>query len=115
MSGSRRKPQRIYLVTLILWGVLSLADYIHYVYKMLSEGYSAELYANSIGFQTIAYALTRFPYWLTALLLILIAEIVVFGRRSRDVVEKEGWNACDRARNITPQPPTDSLRRRPDS
>ena len=76
------KPQRIYLGTVLFWLVALIAHAGWHIWIILSDQPSPDLYANSLGFQVIAYALFWLPYFLVALFCLLLVEFMVFGRKS---------------------------------
>jgi len=75
------KPQRIYLITLVVWLCGIVIDAAIYLSRVNDALPTSDVYANSIGFQLIAYALTRAPYFAVALFCLLIVEFAVFGRK----------------------------------
>jgi len=75
------KPQRIYLISLLAWlGVVAI-DAAVYLSGVFATAPGSEVYANTIGFQLIAYALTRGIYFVVALVCVLLVEFTLFGRK----------------------------------
>jgi hypothetical protein len=73
-------PQRIYRWTLLVWGVLVVIHLSWYLVRVFQAPPSTEIYANRLEFQVIAFGLTQFPYWLLALIFLLLLEFLIFGR-----------------------------------
>lgn len=74
------RPQRIYRWTLIFWFIAVLFDCAWYLHGVFNQQPSPDEYANTFAFQVIAYALTRFLYWLLAIFMVIMIEVIVFGR-----------------------------------
>ena len=75
------KPQRIYIITVLAWLCILAVDAARYLSVVLAALPSSEVYANSLGFQLIAHALTRGPYFVVALVCIMLIEFALFGRK----------------------------------
>jgi uncharacterized membrane protein len=73
-------PRRVYRWTTIGWFVLTLIHFGVYLAAFFRAGPTDEVYANSIGFQVLAFCLTVLPYWLLLLLIVLIIEFATVGR-----------------------------------
>ncbi len=82
-EGSVKRPQRIYRWTLIAWSVGLLAHLVWYVLQMCEQPPTDEVYTRMLSFQVMAFALTKLPYWIGALLLVLVLEFAAFGRIKR--------------------------------
>jgi hypothetical protein len=84
-EDNMKRPQRIYWWTLIAWLVGVLIHLVWYVLQMRDQPPTDEVYTRLLSFQAVAFALTTLPYWLGALLLVLILEFAIFGRaKGRD-------------------------------
>ena len=81
MHRTFRPPQRIYAFTVALWAVGLVAHGAWFAWSALSGPPSPDLYANHLSFVLVVFLLIRVPLWLIGLLLILIAEFVLFGRK----------------------------------
>ena len=80
-----KRPQRTYWWTVITWLVGVLVHLVWYVLQMGDQPPTDEVYTRMLSFQVGAFALTTLPYWLGALLLVLILEFAIFGRaKGRD-------------------------------
>lgn len=77
--GSMRSS--IYWGTLIVWGLLLLGHLGWYLRGAFNSLPTDEVYANSLGFQLIAFGLTRLHYWLAGIVVVLLVEFFVFRRR----------------------------------
>lgn len=75
-----KRPQRIYWSTVIAWLMGVLVHLVWYVLQMRDQPPTDEVYTRLPSFQVAAFALTTLPYWLGALLLVLILEFAIFGR-----------------------------------
>lgn len=73
-----RKPEAIYTASLLFWLLLVS---VHFGWHLLSTKPSDELYSNSLAFQAVAFSLTKLPYWITGLLVILLVEFFALRRR----------------------------------
>ena len=78
-----KKAYRIYLATVLLWLAAVVAYGVWHIYAVLSGPPDSDLYANSIGFQVVAYMLIWAPRFLGALLCILLIEFVLLGRKTQ--------------------------------
>jgi NADH:ubiquinone oxidoreductase subunit K len=76
-----RNPQLVYLVTLVAWSLLVIGHLGLYLRQAFSALPTDEVYANSVGFQLVAFGLTRFPYWLVGIVAVLLVEFFIFRRR----------------------------------
>jgi hypothetical protein len=76
-----RGRQLIYLATLAIWGALVIGHLAWHLRQAFGAMPTDEVYANSIAFQLVAFALTRFPYWLVCLVGLLLAEFFFVRRR----------------------------------
>lgn len=85
MTSARKgsSAQKVYRRTLLGWMALMLIHLTIYLVTSLRSGPTDEVYANSISFQVIAFCLTVLPYWILALLAVLIAEFATVGRASK--------------------------------
>lgn len=77
----KQQPQNIYEWTALVWLVGMMAHLIWTVQKQYNQPPTDEFYTQLLSFQVAGFALTIFPYWLGALLVILIIEFVIFGRK----------------------------------
>ncbi len=78
------RPQRIYWWTVAFWAVSAIAHLVWFLVAVDALPPTDEVYTRLVGFQLAAFAVTKFPYWLGGLLVILVAEFVIFGRARRD-------------------------------
>lgn len=78
-----QRPKRIYGWTLALWAVAVVAHLVWFVVAASTYPPTDEAYTRLTLFQPAAFAVTRLPYWLGGLLVLLIAEFFIFGRASR--------------------------------
>ena len=81
MDKPLRSPQVIYTATTALWGIGLLVHCAWRTFAALSGPPSPDLYANHISFQLVTFLLVWVPAWLLGLLLLLIGEFAIFGRR----------------------------------
>ncbi|ODU75855.1 MAG: hypothetical protein BGP10_09760 [Rhodanobacter sp. 68-29] len=81
MDRTLRSPQRIYAITTILWAIGLTAHCTWFVWSALTGPPSPDLYANHLSFILIVFLLIRVPFWLVGLMLVLIGEFSVFGRK----------------------------------
>jgi uncharacterized membrane protein YgaE (UPF0421/DUF939 family) len=75
------RPQRFYLQTVALWAVIVVVHACWHIAGVLSGTPDPEVYANTVGFQVIAYTLTRLPYFVIGLAIVLLVEFVLFNRK----------------------------------
>lgn len=74
--------QRIYKWSVCAWATFVL---VHLAFNLLTWWNippSDEVYTNGVGFQIIAFTVVSLPYWLGALLVVLLLEFAVFGRKA---------------------------------
>jgi len=76
----------IYGLTLSVWIFLVIGDFGWYLFRAYKLLPTDEIYANGIGFQVLAFGLTRFLYWIAGILAIILVEFFIFRRRSRGLV-----------------------------
>jgi hypothetical protein len=76
-----RNPQQVYWVTVAVWALFMAGHMAWYVRQALAALPTDEVYANALGFQLVAFGLTRLPLWLLGLIALLLAEFVLFRRR----------------------------------
>jgi uncharacterized membrane protein len=81
MRRSLRKPQTIYTATTALWFIGMLAHCAWRTVTVLSSPPSPDLYANHVSFQLVTFLVFLVPAWLIGLLVILVGEFAVFGRK----------------------------------
>jgi hypothetical protein len=84
-----RKPQRIYLYTVCVWVLAVITHAYLHIASVMSGPPSADLYANSLGFQIIAFALTWFLVWMLVLMFLLVVEFTIFGRKFNSVLDPD--------------------------
>lgn len=85
-----RFPQSLYAATVALWAAGLVAHCIWRTYSVLSGPLRPDLYANHISFQVITFVLIFVPLWLLALLLVLISEFAIFGRKPNSSSKRTG-------------------------
>ena len=76
-----RNPQQVYWVTVAVWALFMVGHMAWYVQRAFAALPTDEVYANGLGFQLVAFGLTRLPFWLLGLVALLLAEFVLFRRR----------------------------------
>ncbi len=92
MYRTFRPPQRIYAATVILWALGMATHCAWFIWSALSGPPSPDLYANHLSFMLVVFLLFRAPLWLIGLLLILVGEFAMFGRKH--TIPDEG-RTCD--------------------
>lgn len=75
------KSQKIYRFTFFIWLTAVVFHAISHLIKVFKFLPSDEVYANSIGFQFVAYFLTILPFWILVLILILLIEYFIFRKK----------------------------------
>lgn len=81
MRGTSRAPQRIYAATTMLCAIGMATHFAWLIGQWLSGPPSPDLYANHLSFILGVFVLFWAPFWLLGLLLILVVEFAVFGRK----------------------------------
>lgn len=76
-----RSSQLVYFVTLFAWSLMTIGHLWLYLRQAFSALPTDEVYANSVGFQLVAFGLTRLPYWLVGIVAVLLVEFFIFRRR----------------------------------
>ena len=76
------KAQDVYRWTVGIWGLLLVMHLGWYFWGLVDARPSAEVYANTFSFQLAAFLLTRLPYWVVAIVVLLLCEFALFGRRA---------------------------------
>ncbi len=79
----KAKPQRVYAASIGIWAALVCCHAAWHIHVALSGPVDVEVYANSWQFQAMAFALVKLPYWLMAIVAVLLAEFLVFGRQAK--------------------------------
>lgn len=69
------------MATVALWSAGLVTHGAWFIVSALSGPPSPDLYANHLSFMLAVFLLFRVPLWLIGLLLILVAEFAVFGRK----------------------------------
>lgn len=77
------RPQNVYRWTAIAWLACVIAHLIWAVLQQRNAPPTDEIYTRMLSFQIASFTLTSFPYWLGALLVILVIEFAIFGRKKR--------------------------------
>lgn len=77
----KSKPQTIYLVTTVCWLICMSTQLFWSLHQRSGEPPTNEVYAQGLSFQVVAFVLTVLPYWLQSLLLVLIVEFAIVGRK----------------------------------
>jgi uncharacterized membrane protein len=83
MNMKTISAQRVYSWTTYIFVALLLT---HLSFRLVSWSNlppSDEVYTNDLSFQLIVFALTMLPYWIGGLLIVLIAEFVILGRKPK--------------------------------
>ena len=73
----------MYAATAAAWSVLVFCHAAWRIYSVLSGPPDPDTYANDWQFQVLAFAIVKLPYWLMALIVVLLAEFAIFGRSER--------------------------------
>lgn len=81
MRKSLHKPQAVYAGTIALWLVGMLSHCLLRTCAVLSGPPSPDLYANHVSFQLVTFLIVWVPAWLIGLLVILVGEFAIFGRK----------------------------------
>lgn len=76
-------PQNIYRWTAIAWLAGVAAHLIWAVLRQRNLPPTDEVYTQLLSFQIASFAFTALPYWLGGLLVALLIEFAIFGRRTR--------------------------------
>ena len=83
-TSSPRSPQRIYAATVVAWGALVVFHAAWHIHSALSGPPDPDIYANEWTFQVVAFSLVKLPYWIMALVVILLAEFFLFGEKEKE-------------------------------
>lgn len=81
MRRAPRKPQTIYTATTALWLAGMLVHCLWRTQAVLSGPPDPDLYANHVSFQLVIFLLVWVPAWLIGLLVVLVGEFAIFGRK----------------------------------
>jgi hypothetical protein len=76
-------PQSVCWLATMLWVVGFLTHALIYVRRALSLPPTEEIYAGTTSFQLTAFMYVWGFYWIGALLILLLIEFAIFGRRSK--------------------------------
>lgn len=74
-------PQRIYRWTVLIWGLLFALYFTWHFWGYWTWEPSDEVYANSALFHLVAFLIVFVPVWAFPLVLVLLAEFIIFGRK----------------------------------
>lgn len=77
------RPQKIYQCTVFAWLVGLIAHCIWSVLQQRNRPPTDEVYTQFLSFQVASFTAATFPYWLGALLVILLIEFAMFGRKKQ--------------------------------
>jgi uncharacterized membrane protein len=77
----KNRPQNVYRWTAIAWLVGMIVHLIWAVLHQRNQPPTDEIYTRMLSFQIASFTLTSFPYWLGALLVILVIEFAILGRK----------------------------------
>ena len=77
----KTSPQNTYRWTVIAWLVGMIAHLTWVILQQRRQPPTDEIYTQVLSFQIASFALTSLPYWLGALLTILVIEMAIFGRK----------------------------------
>lgn len=78
----KKRPQNVYRWTAIAWLVGMIGHLIWAVLQLRNQPPTDEIYTQMLSFQIASFTLTSLPYWLGALLIILVIEFAIFGRKA---------------------------------
>jgi len=81
MNNKTIPSHRLYRWSAYAWVIFVLVHLAINLRAWWSLPLSDEVYANEIGFQIVAFALVSLPYWLGGLVVVLLLEFAVFGRK----------------------------------
>ncbi|BFI95798.1 MAG: hypothetical protein RSP_13080 [Rhodanobacter sp.] len=81
MRGTSRSSQSIYATTTAICAVGMVLHLAWMIWQWLSGPPSPDLYANHLSFILVVFLIFWTPIWLLGLLLILVVEFVIFGRK----------------------------------
>jgi hypothetical protein len=76
-----RNPQQIYWASAAVWALFVAGHTVWYVRCAFAALPTDEVYANGLGFQLVAFGLTKLPFWLLGLVVLLLVEFFLFRRR----------------------------------
>ena len=76
-----RNLQRIYRASVAVWALLVMVHLVWHLQRAFAALPTDEAYTNGVGFQLVAFGLTKFPFWLLGLVALLLAEFFLFRRR----------------------------------
>ena len=71
----------IYLWTVVVWCLLVACHLVWYLRQAFFALPTDEVYANSLGFQLVAFGLTRLTYWLVIVVTVLLVEFFALRHR----------------------------------
>lgn len=77
------RPQNRYGWTAVAWLAGMGAHLVWSVLQQRALPSTDEVYSQFLSFQLASFAFTAFPYWLVALLVALLIEFLIFGRKAR--------------------------------
>ena len=77
-----RSRIKVYLITALAWFVTCAGVNAWLILSYLANPKDGDLYAQTWGFQLIAFSLFRLPIWLLGLLAVLAVEYAFFVRHS---------------------------------
>ncbi len=76
-----RNPQQMYWASVAVWTLFVIGHLMLHLRLALAALPTDEVYANGLGFQFVAFGLTKLPFWLLGLIALLLAEFSWFRRR----------------------------------
>lgn len=78
----RSWPQNVYGRTAIVWLAGMIAHLIWAVLQQRNQPPTDEIHTRMLSFQIASFTLTSLPYWLGTLLVVLVIEFAIFGRKA---------------------------------
>lgn len=76
-----QKHRRVLAITGWVWVGLVGVDAAWYLARAFRVLPTDEVYANSVSFQLIAYGVTRLPFWMLGLFVVVVGELVWLSSR----------------------------------
>ncbi len=77
------KPQKIYGWTTAVWVTCVLVHLTWMILDLRGQPPTEEVYTQTLSFQAGVFALTRLPFWIGLLLVVLVVEFASFGRKRK--------------------------------
>ena len=80
LGAVTRNPQQVFRASVAVWAVFMAGHLVWCLWRAFVALPTDEVYSNGVGFQLVAFGLTRLLFLLLGLVVLLLAELFLFRR-----------------------------------